>query len=210
MPDGFTFALKLAREITHERRLLACERLVEEFVASALEFGAKLEAILIQLPPDFDPSQMETIEAFVAALPRGPRWALEVRDPAWLHGDAHSRLRDVLGTHGVALAAIDGPFVPLDAMVDALLRPTASHAYVRWLGKRGSLPRFDAIVVDRSDRIARWAEAIRAAAPQLTRVCGYASNEFAGHAPATIRDLWAALGIPHERPPRIEQTSLFG
>ncbi|MBV9439836.1 MAG: DUF72 domain-containing protein, partial [Candidatus Eremiobacteraeota bacterium] len=32
VPDGFTFALKVPREITHEHRLLAARPLVDEFV----------------------------------------------------------------------------------------------------------------------------------------------------------------------------------
>jgi uncharacterized protein YecE (DUF72 family) len=209
VPDGFTFALKLPREITHERRLMASRTLVEEFVASALEFEEKLEAILIQTAPDFAPAEIETIEQFVRELPAGPRWAIELRDRDWFHGEVHQRLRDALGTHGIALAVSDGPFVSLETMLHELRRPTASHAYVRWLGSRGSVAQFDELVIDRSAEIAQWAEAIRDVAPQLTRLAGYANNQYAGFSPGTIRMVYAALGVPHRVPKRIEQTSLF-
>jgi uncharacterized protein YecE (DUF72 family) len=209
VPDGFTFALKLPREITHERRLLESRALVEEFVASALAFEAKLEAILIQTAPDFGPAEIETVEAFVHELPAGPRWAFEVRNRDWFHGAAHRRLRDALGSHGVALAVTDGPFVPLETMLSELRRPTASHAYVRWLGVRESVARFDALTIDRGAEIDRWAETIRETAPQLTRLAGYANNEYAGFSPGTIRMLYESLGVAHARPKRIEQTSLF-
>ncbi len=209
VPAGFTFALKLSREITHDHRLLGAQKLVDEFVASALEFGDKLEAILIQMPPDFVPAEIDAVEAFVRELPPGPRWAFEVRDRDWFHGDARQRLRDALGTHGVALAVSDGTFVPLDTMLHELRRPTASHAYVRWLGGRDAFVRFDEVLVDRSEHIVRWADAIRDTAPQLTRLAGYANNQYAGHSPGTMRQIYAALGVVHERPARIEQTSLF-
>ena len=209
VPDGFTFALKLPREITHERRLMASRKLVDEFVASALEFEEKLEAILIQTAPDFVPAEIEALEQFVRELPAGPRWAIELRDRDWFHGEVHGRLRDALGTHGIALAVSDGPFVPLEQMLHELRRPTASHAYVRWLGSRGSVARFDELAIDRSAEIAQWAEAIRDAAPQLARLAGYANNQYAGFSPGTVRMVYAALGIPHERPKRIQQTSLF-
>ncbi|MBV9440329.1 MAG: DUF72 domain-containing protein, partial [Candidatus Eremiobacteraeota bacterium] len=201
--------LKVPREITHEHRLLAARPLVDEFVASAAELGPKLEAVLVQLPPDFAPAERDALEPFVAELPTGPRWALEVRDPAWLHGDVHARLRDTLGRRGVALAVTDGAFVPLESMLEELRRPTASHAYVRWLGGRDALPRFDRVVFDRSAEIARWAAALKDATNDLMRVCGYANNTYSGHAPATVRALYAALGIPHARPPLVEQPSLF-
>jgi uncharacterized protein YecE (DUF72 family) len=210
VPDDFTFAVKLPREITHERRLLESRALVEEFVASALEFGDKLEAILIQTAPDFVPTEIDAVESFVRELPAGPRWAFEVRDRDWFHGEVHGRLRDALGTHGVALAVTDGPFVPLETMLHELHRPTASHAYLRWLGVNNSVARFDALVIDRDAEIAQWADAIRDAAPQLARLAGYANNQYAGHAPGTIRQLYAALGVAHERPARIKQPSLFG
>ena len=209
VPAGFTFSLKLPRTITHERRLLESRALVDEFVASALAFGEKLETILIQTPPDFVPAEIDALERFVAQLPEGARWAFEVRDRDWFHGEPHRRLRDALGAHNVALAVTDGPFIPLETMLAELRRPTASHAYVRWLGVRATVARFDALVVDRAPEIARWAETIRAGAPQLERLAGYANNEYAGFSPGTIRMLYDALGVPHVRPKRIEQTSLF-
>ncbi len=209
VPPGFTFAFKLPREITHDRRLLASSALVDEFVASADELGDQLEAILIQLAPDFAPAEFGALAEFVAALPSGPRWALEVRDPAWLEGDARARLRDTLAAREVALAVTDGTFVPLETMLAELREPTAPHAYVRWLGRRDAVQRFDAVQFDRSTQIARWADAIRAAAPRLTRLSGYANNHYTGHSPATIRAVYAALGLSHQRPARIEQTSLF-
>lgn len=209
VPGDFTFALKLPREITHDRRLLASAALVDEFVASADELGDQLEAILIQLAPDFAPAELGALQEFVAALPGGPRWALEVRDPAWLEGDVRARLRETLGSREVALAVTDGTFVPLETMLAELREPTAPHAYVRWLGRRDAVQRFDAVQFDRGPEIARWADAIRAAAPRLTRLSGYANNHYTGHSPATIRAVYAALGLPHQRPTRIEQTSLF-
>ena len=209
VPDDFTFALKLSREITHDRRLLRAEALVDEFVASANELGRKLEAILIQLAPDYDPAEIDALEAFLAALPEGPRWALELRDAAWFRGDVHARVRDAAGRRGIALAVVDGTFVPLEAMLHELRRPTASHAYVRWLGRRETFARFDAVQLDRGADITLWAEAIRDAAPQLARIAGYAGNEYSGFSPGTIRALYAALGVEHVVPDLVEQTSLF-
>src|SRR5919206_4367072 len=48
-PDGFTFALKLPRRITHEEALrgAAAERALEEFCRGARRLGAKLAAVLV-------------------------------------------------------------------------------------------------------------------------------------------------------------------
>ena len=37
----------------------------------------------------------------------------------------------------------------------------------------------------------------------------YVNNTYHGHSPATVRMLYDALGIPHRRPKRIEQPTLF-
>src|ERR1700742_3398053 len=55
-PEGFTFALKLPREITHEQSLRGARsaRVLEEFSRGARRLGEKLAAVLVQLPPQFD------------------------------------------------------------------------------------------------------------------------------------------------------------
>ncbi len=208
VPPAFTFALKVPREITHDRRLVGCDALLDEFAASALAFGGQLEGALLQLPPDFTP---DGIAALLGVLPRlrdGIRWTLELRHADWF-GAPLPRVRDALGERGIALAVTDGTFVPLDTMLAQLEAPTAPHAYLRWLGVRDAVTHFDRVIFDRSDRLRRWANAVRVAAPRLQRVSGYANNHYAGHSPAVVRAFYAALGLPHAEPPRIEQTSLF-
>src|SRR4051812_33519862 len=57
VPDGFRFSVKLPRTISHERRLVDCETLLEHFLGEAGGLGAKLAVLLVQLPPSlaFDP-----------------------------------------------------------------------------------------------------------------------------------------------------------
>jgi uncharacterized protein YecE (DUF72 family) len=208
VPATFTFAVKVPREITHDRRLIGCDALLDAFTESTLAFGAQLEGALMQFPPDFGPDQMAALEAVVPRLDAGVRWAVEVRDPAWF-GEPLPRLRDALGAAGIALALTDGPFVPLEVMLAQAEAPTAAHVYLRWLGERDAVTRFDRVLFDRSAHLRRWAAAVRAAPATVRRVSGYANNHYAGHSPAVVRAFYAELGVPHDEPPRIEQTSLF-
>jgi len=209
VPPAFTFALKLPREITHERRLIGCEALSAEFFANAAVLGPQLEAVLVQFDATFGPEEEGPLARFVEALPAGVRVAIELRHPAWFSDPVYSRLTALLRAGGVALAATDGTFVPLDVMLDALERPTAPFAYLRWLGRRDAVVRFDRVTIDRSAQIERWVQAIRRAASALERISGYANNHYMGHSPATIRALYAALGVRHERPAHVVQESLF-
>ena len=51
VPDGFRFAVKVPKAITHERRLLGCGEQLSKFLAEISELGAKRGALLVQLPP---------------------------------------------------------------------------------------------------------------------------------------------------------------
>lgn len=209
VPEHFTFALKLPREITHERRLTGCELLLDAFVERALDFGAKLEGVVVQLPPDFTPLDDAALYGFLDGLPAGIRWSVELRDPGWFECENHARLRAALGAAEVALVAGDGTFVAFEHALAAFAEPTARHGYIRWLGAWKAVEHFNRVIFDRHAELHAWAQAVAAAAGKLDRVCGYASNFYSGHAPATVRAFMRALGIPHEPPPRIEQTSLF-
>jgi uncharacterized protein YecE (DUF72 family) len=69
-PDGFVFAIKASRYITHIRRLRDAEKPLANFFAQGvLALGRKLGPFLWQLPPSyrFDPA---ALEAFLRLLPQ--------------------------------------------------------------------------------------------------------------------------------------------
>ncbi|MBS7699013.1 MULTISPECIES: DUF72 domain-containing protein [unclassified Chelatococcus] len=69
-PDGFIFAVKGSRYITHSKRLRDVESALANFLASGvLRLGPKLGPLLWQLPPNlrFDPG---LIRDFLALLPK--------------------------------------------------------------------------------------------------------------------------------------------
>lgn len=65
--DDFAFAVKVPREITHERRLVDAEQPLAVFLEQARGLGAKLGPLLIQLPPSFQ-LDAEVARAFFSAL----------------------------------------------------------------------------------------------------------------------------------------------
>jgi len=114
-PDGFRFAVKAPREITHSRRLVDTDAPLERFLSEAGALNEKLGVLLIQLPPslEFDP---EAAEAFFGGL-RG-RFAggvvCEPRHPTWFSVDADQLLtsfqvgRVAADPSPVAAAAVPG------------------------------------------------------------------------------------------------------
>jgi len=70
---------------------------------------------------------------------------------------------------------------------------TTDFVYARLIGDRKAVDaltkRFDRIVLDQSRRLGRWAELLKEASAAVQRTYVYANNHYAGHAPATIREL---------------------
>jgi uncharacterized protein YecE (DUF72 family) len=130
-PEGFVFAVKGSRYITHMLRLKDVQDALANFLASGvLALGRKLGPILWQLPPSMAYKD-ERIENFLALLPHDGRAALalarkhdeRVDGRSWLKAPRGLRLRHAmevrhksfinpdfvaqLRRHGVALVVAD-------------------------------------------------------------------------------------------------------
>lgn len=204
-PPGFTFALKLPQEITHERRLRDAEDLTELFLERARLLGDKLGPILIQFGPDFGPGELPALVEYLPLLPKDLRFATEFRQRGWIRDD----VLELLAEHNVALALSDGRWIPRRTVLELAERPTSDFTYVRWMGPDRSIEDFSRIQVDRSRELEAWAEVLRILGKRVM-VFGYANNHFAGHSPATIRELQVLLGQQPVDPGQLgEQISLF-
>jgi uncharacterized protein YecE (DUF72 family) len=104
-PQGFVFAVKASRYLTHIKRLTDMDRGVRRFYQriEPLVASGKLGPVLWQLPPTFHRND-ERLETALAALPAG-RHAFEFRHPSWFADDVYGLLR----AHGVALVIADRP-----------------------------------------------------------------------------------------------------
>jgi uncharacterized protein YecE (DUF72 family) len=84
VPEGFRFAVKLPKTITHQARLVECADLVSRFAEEVKPLAEKLKVLLVQLPPKlgFDRAIAErffaqlrgTGDAAIACEPRNPGW----------------------------------------------------------------------------------------------------------------------------------------
>lgn len=158
VPDGFVFAVKGSRYISHMLALRDARSALANFFASGvLALGPALGPILWQLPERhrFD---ADVLSAFLAALPRSTAEALELArghdqrldGRAWLEQDADRPLRyaleprsesfddpalpELLEQHGVALAVADTAgrwprFEPTDADLVYVRLHGASELY---------------------------------------------------------------------------------
>lgn len=112
VPGGFRFAVKLAREITHVRRLARPATLLRDFLAGATALGRKLGPILVQFPPSLA-FEVRRAEAFFRTLRRlhGGAVVCEPRHPSWFE----PKVDALLARHRVARVAADPVPVPVAA-----------------------------------------------------------------------------------------------
>jgi uncharacterized protein YecE (DUF72 family) len=103
-PNGFLFAVKASRYITHIRRLRDAEEPVRRFWSNARRLGPKLGPVLFQLPPNLK-AEPERLEALLRLLPPTMRAAFEFRHPSW----ATDEVTALLDRAGAALVLADRP-----------------------------------------------------------------------------------------------------
>ena len=208
-PPDFTFALKMPKQVTHELRLRNAGEVVRDFLDRARELGPKLGPILLQMGPDFAPEELPALEQFVPNLPRDLRFAVELRQSRWTRRDVLPHLLDVLAQHGIALALSDGRWIARETMLDLVERPTADFLYVRWMGPDREITDYSRIQFDRSEEIRAWSEALKRAA-HTKEIYGFFNNHFAGHSPASAREMQGLLGQQSVEPETLRgQRSLF-
>ena len=156
--------------------------------------------------PDFAPAELPALAAFLPALPRDLKVAVEFRQRAWINDG----ILALLAEHHVALALVDARWIPRSVMLKLADRPTADFAYLRWMGPNRDIVDFSRVQHDRSKEIDAWVKAMPAIAKRVKTIHGYANNHFSGHAPATVRELQRQLGQVVVAPAQLgEQLTLF-
>jgi uncharacterized protein YecE (DUF72 family) len=206
VPAGFKFAIKVPQEITHERKLRDSGELLSLFIQRIQELGPKLGPILVQLGPDFAPSELPALTGFLPLLPADLQVAVEFRQRGWIH----EGILGLLAERNIAVALSDGRWLPRKTVLQLAERPPADFAYIRWMGPDRSVIDYSRVQVDRTRELEAWVKAIMALAQKVTAVYGYANNHFAGHSPASMRQLQRLLGQKPVEPSELgEQMQLF-
>lgn len=178
VPPGFVFAVKGSRFTTHMKKLKDPETSCLPFLERVAVLGPKLGPILFQLPPRWR-YDGERLAAFLAALPKGLRYTVELRDPTWLNDEAY----DLLRAAGVAFCVYDYAGRESPRVV------TADFVYVRLHGP-DARPYHGAYA---GGLLEPWAAEIRGWLAQGLDVYCYFDNDVAGAAPNDALALLALL-----------------
>ena len=177
-PDGFIFAVKVSRYITHIKRLKDCEEAVDKFITRAKILKEKLGPFLYQLPPSLKRDD-DRLAAFLAILPRNQKHVIEFRHESWFTEEVYYLLR----RHRAGFCVFDMP-----GLTSPLLA-TADFAYIRFHGRDS---RYSSLYPDKE--MAGWAKKITAMAKNLEAVYIYFNNDIEGHALDNAKTIRGYLG----------------
>jgi uncharacterized protein YecE (DUF72 family) len=106
-PEEFRFCFKIPREISHSGHLARKVGETLAFVERMAPLGPRLGPFFLQVPPSYDPSQIDDLDQWLAAWPPGYRVAVEVRHDDWYVASGEGDLMRLLQQHGAGRVLMD-------------------------------------------------------------------------------------------------------
>jgi uncharacterized protein YecE (DUF72 family) len=168
-PEGFLYAVKFGAFGSHRKKLRDPHSgWLDNHLTRVRRLGASLGPNLVQLPPRWR-RNVTRLDEFLDALPSDIRWAVELRDPSWLHDDVYATLE----RHGVALCLHD--LLPRHPWIC-----TTSWTYVRFHGPNALAEPYHGRYGGR--RLWRTAERLASWMDTGADVYAYFNNDFHAHA----------------------------
>lgn len=198
-PEGFVFAAKIPRLITHQKMLTDCQKELSTFLRIMETLGDKLGPLLLQFPyfnkntfasrEQFD----KLLRPFLDSLPKGFRFSVEIRNKNWISWDFLELLRE----RSVGFTLLAQAWMPgIDTLAKAVDLVTGDFCYVRFMGDRKALEkkiqRFDTLLEDNTDEMRIWAGELKKIVAKGTKTYAFFSNYYAGYGPGSA-ELFEAL-----------------
>lgn len=150
-PDNFKFFPKLGQEISHWKRLVGVEEVVNTYLYNSSNLKEKLGTIFLQLHANFGPKNFDRLHNFVESWPKEVPLAVECRHPDWFSdADISHDFYQLLEEKGIANVLVDTA-----GRRDMMhMRLTNNEAFIRYVGANhpSDYDRLD----DWVERIAEW------------------------------------------------------
>lgn len=167
-PEGFVYSLKLGAFGSHRMKLRDAASWLPKHLDRLDRLGVHAGPTLVQLPPRWR-RNTERLDEFLAVAPSDRRWAVEIRDPSWLHDDTF----EVLRRHGAALCIHD-------LLPDHPWERTTEWCYIRFHGPHAVSNPYRGRYTGR--RLASGAERLGAWLADGVDVYAYFNNDYSGFA----------------------------
>ena len=178
---GFVYAVKLGAFGSHRMKLRDGPSWLPNHLDRVARLGEHVGPTLVQLPPRWK-RDVHRLDEFLAVAPRALRWAVELRDPSWLHDDVF----DVLRRHDAALCVHD-------LLARHPVELTTSWTYVRFHGPDALRHPYHGRYG--RERLRPWVERLGEVLDRGHDVYAYFNNDWHGHAVADALHLRSALRV---------------
>ena len=166
--SDFVYAVKLGAFGSHRMKLRDAASWMPNHLDRVTRLGAHLGPTLVQLPPRWK-RDTARLDEFLSVAPTSMRWAVELRDPSWIHDDVF----DVLRRRGAALCLHD-------LLPDLPFELTTDWTYVRFHGPDALREPYHGAYGE--DRLRPWAERLASVIDRRMDVYAYFNNDWYGHA----------------------------
>ncbi|HZV36400.1 MAG TPA: DUF72 domain-containing protein [Verrucomicrobiae bacterium] len=176
-PEGFLYAIKGSRFITHIKRLKDVEEALDTFFKRIAPLKEKTGSILWQLPPTFQKDCVR-LGDFLRLLPKNYRHAVEFRHVSWFEDDEVLKL---LKKYRAAFVSVSSGRMPMNFSV------TTDFIYIRFHGLAGGA----AHDYTRAE-LQPWADHILAHRDKTAFI--YFNNDVNVRAPQNARELMGMIG----------------
>lgn len=180
-PEGFLFAVKGSRYLTHIRRLKDTGPGLQKYFRRIKPLAERTGPFLWQLPPTFHKNALnwKRLERFLAKVPRDCRHAVEFRHPSWLDEETFALLRK----NNVANVWISSLRMPVDYTI------TSDFVFLRFHGLAGG-----AYHDYTEDELRPWAQPLIKAARRGIPAFVYFNNDLNTRAPLNAHALMRLVG----------------
>jgi uncharacterized protein YecE (DUF72 family) len=177
-PEGFLYAVKASRFLTHRKKLKDPQGPLETILGRARMLKTHLGPVLYQLPPRWK-RNTPRLRDFLEQLPSDLCHVFEFRDPSWYDDEVREALREAGA--GFCIHDMRGSASPCWV--------TARTVYLRFHGPTerayaGSYP---------AEQLRPWAERIDGWRREGRDVYAYFNNDAGGCAVVNARELWSLL-----------------
>ena len=177
-PEGFVYAVKGSRFITHMKKLKNLDGALDKYFDRIKPLKKHIGVVLWQLPPMLK-LEVERLEDFLNLLPKSYRHAVEFREQSWMTRETFELLR----RYDVAHASLSSMRMPMDLTV------TSDIVYIRFHGLQGGF----AHNYTRAE-LEPWARHIRHQARGERKVFAYFNNDANVRAPTNAKLLMEMVG----------------
>jgi uncharacterized protein YecE (DUF72 family) len=184
-PEGFTFAPKIPKRITHDQHLENSESYMNHFTTVLGQLHEKLGPLVVQLPPSFkNPKHLKALTNFITSLDRTKKCAIEFRHKSWFDPEVEK----LLTSSNVCQIWSVNQYLTTPAAV------TADFVYLRLVGDR-AISEFNKVQRDQRGAMKTWAETLQGVGDSVRERFVFFNNHFAGFGPGSANEFRRLMGL---------------